>query len=188
MGYQDPSVRLEKIKMYSLIKVDGYLMYLTGRTEDRLTVVNSVEMKLSNEWNAYVKRLFSYTTTVDEGSDDGVSRDLISIEKNCRLYSIIMDKYNSTIYSRRPNPIGKKLIEWQPKFKTLSLDKQIYVLRQLVQLSSNSNQGADLQYIGGKQKTGTTKFSKYIEMHKEFLLISMSPTGIYKSETNLLTI
>ena len=188
LGYQEPSVRLEKIKMYSLIKVDGYLMYLTGRTEDRLTVVNSVEMKLSNEWNAYVKRLFSYTTTVDEGSDDGVSRDLISIEKNCRLYSIIMDKYNSTIYSRRPNPIGKKLIEWQPKFKTLSLDKQIYVLRQLVQLSSNSNQGADLQYIGGKQKTGTTKFSKYIEMHKEFLLISMSPTGIYKSETNLLTI
>ena len=188
LGYQEPSVRLEKIKMYSLIKVDGFLMYLTGRTEDRLTVVNSVEMKLSNEWNAYVKRLFSYTTTVDEGSDDGVSRDLISIEKNCRLYSIIMDKYNSTIYSRRPNPIGKKLIEWQPKFKTLSLDKQIYVLRQLVQLSSNSNQGADLQYIGGKQKTGTTKFSKYIEMHKEFLLISMSPTGIYKSETNLLTI
>ena len=188
LGYQEPSVRLEKIKMYSLIKVDGFLLYLTGRTGNQLNVINAVEMKLSNEWSTYVKRLFSYSTPFDENNVSVGISNLISKEKNCSLYSIILEKYNSSIYSKRPNPIGKKLKEWQQDFSELSIEKQIYVLKQLVQLSSNSNQGADLQYIGGSPSTGTTKISKNIEAHKEFSLISMSSTGIFNSAINLLTI
>ena len=163
-------------------------MYLTGRTDNRLTVMNAVEMKMSNEWNTYIKHLFTVSTFADGETGENAVRFAVSKEKNCDLYAIILDKYNSGIYSNRPNPIGRMLKDGQAKFENLSLDKQAYVLKQLVQLSLNSNQGADLRDLGGSSSTGTTKFSKNIESHNEFLLISMSPTGLYKSETNLLTV
>ena len=188
MGYQDPSVRLEKIKMYSLIKVDGYLMYLTGRTGERLVVVNSVEMKLSNDWSTYVKRLFSYSMYVDDENDISTSKETISKDKNSILYSILADKHCTGIYSKRPNPVGKKLRDWKEEFEGLSIDKQVYVLKQLIQLSSNSNQGADLQYLGGASKTGVSLISKIINGYKEFKLISLSPTGLYKAEIDLLNL
>ena len=185
LGYQNPSVRAKRIKMYSLIKVDGFFMYLTGRSEDRLTVMNAIEMKVSSEWNTYIKHLFASAKSTD---GDNADRYSISKEKNSELYSIFLDKYTSGIYSKRPNSIGKLLKDGQTRFSELSLDKQIYILNQLVLLLSNGNQRADLRYIGGSLNTGTIKFSKNIEPHKEFLLISMSPTGIFNTETNLLTI
>lgn len=188
LGYQEPSVRLEKIKMYSLIKVDGFLMYLTGRTGNQLNVINSVEMKLSNEWSTYVKRLFSSSTAIDGDNDVSTSRDLIDKDKNCALYSILTEKHCTGMYCKRPNPVGKKLNDWKDKFKELPIDKQVYVLKQILQLSSNSNQGADLQYLGGAAKTGVSLLNKIISGYKEFVLVSFSPTGIYKSEHDLLTI
>ena len=98
------------------------------------------------------------------------------------------EKYCTGIYCKRPNPLGKKLKEWQAKFDDLPVDKQIYVLKQILQLSMNSNQGADLRFLGGAAKTGVTLLNKMINGYEEFLLVSLSPTGIYKSETNLLTV
>ena len=188
LGYQEPSVRIEKIKMYSLIKVDGFLLYLTGRTGNQLNVINAVEMKLPNEWNTYVKRLFSSSTVIDSNNDISTSGVLISKEKNISLYSILAEKHCAGIYSKRPNPIGTKLKDWKDKFEELPVDKQVYVLKQIMQLSSNSNQGADLQCLGGAAKTGVSLLNKVISGYKEFVLVSYSPTGIYKSEHELLTI
>lgn len=188
LGYTDPSVRLERIKMYSLIKVDGFLMYLTGRTGNRLAVLNSVEMKLPNEWNTYIKRLVAFSTSADMNECSGAFKDIVTKEKNCLLYSILTEKHYTGIYSKRPNPVGEKLKAWKEQFEVLAIDKQVYVLMQLLQLSSNNNQGADLQYLGGVAKTGVALLNKTINGYKEFTLVSLSPTGIYKSETDLLSI
>ena len=67
-------------------------------------------------------------------------------------------------------------------------EANLYVLKQLIQLSSNSNQGADLQYLGGASKTGVSLISKIINGYKEFKLISLSPTGLYKAEIDLLNL
>ena len=64
LGYQDPSVRIMRIKMYSLIKIDGASLYLTGRASDQLRVSNAMELKMQYKWIKYVKRLFS--TSVEE--------------------------------------------------------------------------------------------------------------------------
>ena len=187
LGYEDPSLRLKKIKMYSLIKVDGFLMYLTGRSDNRLTVMNAVELKMSSEWSIYIKRLYASFAPIEDDTEKSVKFS-ISKEKNSELYAILLDKYYSGIYSKRQNPIGKMLKEGKTRFDRLPLENQVYLLKQLIQLSSNNNKGADLGFIGGKPTSGTIKFSKNIESHDEFLLISLSPTGIYKSEINLLTI
>ena len=188
LGYQDPSVRVERIKMYSLIKVDGFFMYLTGRTGNQLNVINSVEMKLPMQWSAYIKRLFTYSPSSDNDIKESDVNYTVTKERNCTLYSILAEKHYSGIYSKRPNPVGTKLKAWEESFEVLPTDKQVYILKQLIQLSSNSNQGADLQYLGGAAKTGVALLNKMINGYREFRLVSLSPTGVYKSETNLLTI
>ena len=58
-GYENPNVRIEKIKMYSLIKVNGFYLYLTGRASKgkQLRVCNAVQMVLSQKWMLYVKEI-----------------------------------------------------------------------------------------------------------------------------------
>ena len=163
-------------------------MYLTGRTGNQLNVINSVEMKLPMQWSAYIKRLFTYSPSSDNDIKESDVNYTVTKERNCTLYSILAEKHYSGIYSKRPNPVGTKLKAWEESFEVLPTDKQVYILKQLIQLSSNSNQGADLQYLGGAAKTGVALLNKMINGYREFRLVSLSPTGVYKSETNLLTI
>ena len=54
------SIRLRKIKIQSLIKKDGYFMYLSGRTGNRLTVRNQVSLCMKMEWIIYAKQIEKY--------------------------------------------------------------------------------------------------------------------------------
>ena len=57
LGYINPSVRLEKIKINSLLKIDGYYLCLTGRSEDRILLSNAVSMILNDNEISYLKKM-----------------------------------------------------------------------------------------------------------------------------------
>lgn len=57
LGYEDPRIVCERIRMYSLLKVNGFYLYLTGRSNNRLTVMNAVQMVLDYESLLYIKRI-----------------------------------------------------------------------------------------------------------------------------------
>ena len=188
LHYEAPSVRVAKIKMYSLIKVNGFYLYLTGRTGNQLNVINAVELKVSKKWEKYIKCLFNASVSMDENENTGHINKLITKDNNVQLYSLFEEKHLNGIYRNRPNPVGRKLAEWKDKFAELSIDRQVFVLKQILQLSSNTNQGVDLQELGGGANTGKTRLNKRIDTYNEFSLITLSPAGLYKTETDLLTI
>lgn len=179
LGYQEPTVRLSKIKMYSLVKINGAFFYLTGRTGNQLILSNAMELKMPYVWSKYIKRLLASTTVEDDG------KSAICCEKNIELYKILTQKHKETIFGKKPNPIGEKLSEWETRFMDLPINQQIYVLEQILQISSSGNQGADLQLLGGSAKTGTSKISKKISNQMQIVLVSLSPTGVYRKETDL---
>lgn len=181
LGYQEPSVRLKKIKMYSLIKVNGAYFYLTGRTGDRLIISNAMELKLSYEWNKYIKKMLSFLGTVEQ------KESIVTSEKNIELYRILAQKHKTTIFNKRPNSVGDKLVEWEEAFTKIPVDQQVYVLRQILQLSSGGNQGADLKLLGGASKTGVSLLSKKIN-NNQIILVSSSTSGLFKSEIDLMKI
>ena len=186
-GYENPNVRIEKIKMYSLIKVNGFYMYLTGRSGNRLIVCNAVQMVLLQEWMLYVKEITKAIGA--EFTDEYIEKKgTISKTKNRQLYDLLCEKHLNCIYKLRPNPVGENLIKGKEKFDKLSILEQIYVLLQILQLSQLINQGANLELIGLAKNTGTTKISKIISNCNEFKLINQSITGLYENEVDLLTI
>ena len=187
LGYEQPKVKLVRIKMYSLIKIDGFYLYLTGRTGNQLLVSNAVQLLLEKESYEYVGKIVKAYERYQK-DEDFEKDENISMEKNLNLYKELKEKHLNQIYNRRPNPVGMKLESGEEKFVNLSIKKQIYVLKQILQLSQRGNQGADLTDIGESKKTGVSLVSKEVTKKQEFKLINKSVTGLYENEIDLLTV
>ena len=140
LNYHEPEIKLQKIKMSSLIKVNGFYLYLTGRSGNKLLVSNGVQLLLENNAMNYVKKISG--AFEKKLSDEQLTYDMdISKEKNIELYNILKEKHMSLIYSKRPYSVGDKLDGWQENFEGLSIYKQIYVLLQILQLSQLTTWG-----------------------------------------------
>lgn len=176
-----PDVRIARIKIQSLIRRNGYLMHISGKTNQQLTVRNAVPLCLNQVWVTYIKKL-------EKTVDIDYVNDAVTKEKNIELYKIMIDKHKNSIFSKKPNAIGDKLQKGLEKFISLSLLEQSNVLMQILQLTQLSNMGADLSSIGAAKKTGITFISKVISDTEEFVLINQSPAGLYESEIDLKTI
>lgn len=180
LEYINPDVRLAKIKVQSLIKRNGYLMYISGKTNQQISVRNAISLCLNQKWITYIKKL---EKNVESNNDN-----LLTKEQNYELYDILIEKHSKCIFSKRPNAVGDKLLKGKEKFIHLSLHEQAVVLLQILQLSQLSNLGSDLSLIGESKKSGISFINKNITETEEFLLINQSPTGLYQSEIDLKTI
>jgi CRISPR-associated endonuclease Csn1 len=157
-------------------------MYITAGAKKQMTVRNACNLVLEPYWNWYIH-------AIDKCNSSGkISGEIIS-EDNVKLYDELTAKHKNGIYSKRPNPVGDMLESGREKFVNLGVDRQIYVLTQILNLSLICNSAlADLREIGGSSKTGVTLINKKITGHFEFKLINCSPTGLYTKEVDLLTV
>lgn len=177
LGLKNPSIRLKRIKLQSLIKKDGYYMHISGKTGNQLTVRNAVPLCLKQEWISYIKVL----------EKENVA-DTITTEKNIALYDILTKKHVEGIYNRRPNPVGEKMTGAREKFVLLNREEQAKVLLELLKLTVIGLTKADLSLLHEAKNAGVMLISKNITDAKEFRLINQSITGIYENEIDLLTV
>ncbi len=173
----EPSVRMKKIKIQSLIKRDGYYMHLSGKTGNRISVRNAVPLCLKQNWMAYLKEL-----------EKGEWSEKASAEKNMELYDILCGKHSEGIFKRKPNPMGEKLQNKREKFKQLSYGEQGEILLEMMNLTRIGVTFANLALIGEAAKTGVMLISKNISDAEEFILINQSVTGVYENRIDLLTV
>ena len=192
MGYTDPDVRLEKILMNSLLKVNGFNLYLTARTGNSLAVCNAEQLTLDMAKAAYTKTI---AKAIEEKASEeylrkmhGKSAAVITRENNLELYEALCDKHNKGIYSIKPTSIGAVIEKCKESFKVLDLVDQVYVLNQILIATQLLNNGVDLSLIGGSSSVGKTRINKNITGNREIKLIDQSVTGLYEREIDLLTI
>jgi CRISPR-associated endonuclease Csn1 len=182
LGLKNPSVRVKKIRAKSLIKVDGFPLYLSNKQNDRLGVENACNLVLSSSWNKYIHSIEKYNDIKRMPND-------ISAEDNVRLYDELLAKHNHGIFAKRPNSIGKVLEEGRGKFVDLEIAKQLGILTQILNISLiGTSSSADLRDIGGTSNAGTARINKRISNYDEVKLINDSITGLYEKEVDLLTV
>lgn len=186
LKYDSPVVKYEKIKMYSLIKVNGYPAYLTGRGDNRLLLSNAIQIVLSYDEIKYIKDLIK----VSVESYDAKRLEMLGINRyrNEKLYDTLNKKYNSTIYKQRPSGIGNKLNELKENFYGLSIDRQIHVLIELIKYAQRSNTGIDLSDFKEGKTVGKCRVNKKISDQESFELINKSVTGLYENKVDLLRV
>ena len=177
---KDVAILISRINVQSLIKYNGYYLHITGKTGNRLTVRNAVNLALSNYWINYIHKIEKY---VESSNMDTI----INVEDNIKLYDILLSKHLDTIYAKRPNPVGEKLETGRSHFLKLDINNQISVLYQILQLSEIGLETANLKLIGESANTGKMLINKEITKANECILIHQSVTGIFEKRINLLS-
>ena len=181
LGLIEPSVRLSKIKLQSLVKRNGYYMNISGKSGNQIIMRNAVNLCLNQKWMQYIKKVEKYM------EDKGMS-EIISKEKNQELYCILNSKYMKGIYSMRPNALGEKLEKRYDKFLQLSVEMQCNVLMQIMKSFVIGPIKVDLTLLGESANAGLLLIGKNITGTDRFELINQSVTGIYETTIDLLTV
>ena len=184
----NPDIRLNKIKLQSLIKKDGYFLHISGKSENRILFRNAVNLCLKHEWVAYIKLIEKYIESGILTTSDKNKKIYLSTEKNIELYDILTEKHKDGIYKKRPVYVGEKLEEGREKYIELSMEEQCKVLSEVLELSIIGDTVADLKLIGGTANIGKIRTTNNISGCSEIKLINQSVTGLYENSIDLLTV
>jgi CRISPR-associated endonuclease Csn1 len=184
LGLKNPSIRLKKINPKSLMIVNGFPVYLAGKTESYFWAENACNLILQPQWVKYLH-------FIDKSNRSGRLSQEITAEKNLMLYDELVKKHTDEIFSKRPTPVGEKLKKGREKFMELSVECQILVLTEMLKRSSIGSlslHDVNLKDIGEKSGMGKSKVNKKISNLEQCKLVHTSVTGLFEKEVDLLTV
>ena len=120
-GLVCPRILLKKIKTDTLFKVDGFYMWLSGRTGKQLIFKGANQLLLTKDDQAMLKKVLKYVQRLKENKnlkitdkDEIVEQDLI------KLYDTFIDKLENSVYARRLKLQGDTLIKKRASFIALT--------------------------------------------------------------------
>ena len=174
------------IKLYSLIKVDGYYYYIGGCAGNRYYLYNAVPLKLPANEAWYIKKIDKAINNNDYYEHDENNNLIITKESNAALYNLILFKLNSGIYTNKKGPLLSSITKVKESFYDLDIQEQCKFLQILVSVFDIKTQSVDLSILGGVKNTGVMFLPKHINSLKECELINLSVTGLYENRINLL--
>lgn len=188
-GLKNPRIILPKIKTDTLFKVDGFYMWLSGRTENRLIFKGANQLILSYNEQQILKKVIKYCNRKKENKNYTISlKDDIDNGDLLKLYDCFTDKLQNTIYSYRLSLQGKFLDESREKFLKLSIDEKCILLFEILHLFQCQSSSANLSLINGAAHAGILVLNNNISKLKNISIINQSQTGIYEQEIDLKTI
>lgn len=188
-GLTEPVVLLPKIRLNSLVAIDGCLMYVKGKTGNKITGVLGVQLVLSYDEEIYIKKLCKFLDRMKTNKDLKVNKwDGISAVENLSLYDALLAKHKNTVYRTRPSSQLNTLQSGRTKFIALSTEEQCQVLGNILELFNAKTPVANLAAIGGSANAGSVKFIKEISAKNTAILFNQSVTGIFEEAVDMLKI
>ena len=189
---KEPRIILPIIRMRALLSLDGYKMYITGRTNGNLCIQNANQLMVSEEWEQYIKKIVKAARESMEyerlRGGEGYRpnpRDGLCPEKNLALYDLFVQKMERMPYCQRMSGQRDKLLQARAAFEALDVAQQCCILCQLLNLFSRVGGEADLTGIGLVKNFGILHPSGMISGCAQALLIHQSPTGLYERVVDL---
>lgn len=182
-----PVILINKIKIDTLFKVDGFYMWLSGRTGNRLIFKGANELILSDKETKILKKVIKFTKRKMENKNMKITAfDSINEEELVHLYDVFISKLQNTIYKIRLGLQVSTLIDNKGKFEKLSLEDKCTVLAEILHLFQCQSAAANLKLIGGPASAGILVMNSNITKCKQISIINQSVTGIYEKEIDLL--
>ena len=183
----DPRIIIERIKINTLFKLDGFPMHISGRTDNNLTFKCGVQLILPQEQETYLKKVVRFNERRRNGLAGEITAfDGITAEENILLYDILTEKQRSSVYRNRPASQLDVMVKGREKFKKLSVEDQCAAIINILELFNCGSASADLKAIGGSGQAGTLKKNKNISGCSQAEIIYQSVTGLFEKKINLL--
>lgn len=186
---REPEILIKKIKIDTLFKVEGFKMWLSGRTENRLIFKGANQLVLSELDCRTLKKVVKFNLRQKENKNAVISeKDEISSDKLLQLYDTFLWKIENTVYGIRLSAQAKTLKEKREKFESLALEEQCLVLYEILHMFQCQSVSSNLKAIGGPASAGILVMNNNITKCNKISIITQSPTGIYEQEIDLLKV
>lgn len=185
-GLKNPKILLKKIKIDTLFRVDGFYMWLSGRTGNQLIFKGANQLILSQEDSAVLKKIQKFITrrkqdkSVQIYDTDGLSEENLS-----HLYDTFLEKLRTTVYAKRLGTQEKTLSEKKKDFLALGKEDKCIVLNEILHLFQCQSGSANLKLIGGPGSAGILVLNSDITKCQDICIINQSPAGIYEQIVDL---
>lgn len=201
-----PEIKIPKIKKYSLFKINGFPMHISGRQGKQLIFYVAGQLCINEDSIAYLKKAFKYESDLavneeilaDENGDEVRKQKArnrlafydntwgISLEANMQLYDMLLAKSANNLYKNRPASQTSALKEQREQFSILPLSKQIHVIKEILKLFKCASATADFKLLEKGSTCGKIQVSTNITKCKQCILINQSPTGVFEQEVDLM--
>ena len=182
---KDFNLKYRKLCIGDLINIDNYIYYVGGKTDDNFVYDSAVQVVIDKESEEYIKLLSKYQSWKKENKD-GKLWETITSEKNIRLYNILVEKMNTSVFTNKKHSKYAELIDQITinKFKSLIEENQSKLLLEILNLITNKKTTFDLKDIG--IKVGRGRFSFNLTKLNKFSVIEQSVTGFYEKEITII--
>lgn len=188
----EPKIIVPKLRIKTLVSVNGFKGLLAGKTGDRIVLHNANQWFSDQETDLYVKNL------VKLGKREGVDQEAESFKmvkstkgetltidraQNERLYGQLLAQLKKPIYQagRSAKSFSEKIEEKFDAFRHLTVFNQAKVLVEIVKFLKCNAECANLSLLNDdpeKDKTcGKIRISKDIT-DVDFVIIHRSPCGL----------
>lgn len=183
---------LRVVKLHTMFDFDGIRMSIASKSNKGRTLVFSVNTQLiigySNE--RYIKRLERYHEKKKEHPWMVYSQefDQISPEENVKLYLLLTEKLQNSVFEFRPANPYDTLQKGENAFKKLDIDTQVKVLLQIITVFGRNTSSCNLSAVGGKPKTATptlsSSLSNWKKNYKNVRIIDQSASGLFETKSD----
>ena len=201
-----PVIKLARIKKYSLFKVNGFPMHISGRQGKQLIFYVASQLCIDENSVAYLKKALKYESNLaeneailaDKNADESMKQKAfnrlefykntwkIGEAANLQLYDLLLAKSANNLYKNRPASQTATLKEKRAQFAKLSLSKQIHVIKEILNLFKCASAVADLKLLEKGSYCGRIQVNTNITKFKQCVLINQSPTGVFEQEVDLM--
>lgn len=184
----DLNVRIPFIPLKSKVKINGFNYYLGGKSQNAVYLNNAEPLYLSDIDEEYLRKIIKAIEKANYEEEDKEGNVIITKEKNKRLFATLFLKLKSKPYSNNRWNIYKKLEGKDELFDVLNIEKQCFVINQIIYWITSTVPAINLKDIGGTENEGKMRVNKKISECSECILIHQSITGMYERKIDLLTV
>ena len=183
---KNPRVLVPEIKIDTLLCVDGFYMWVSGRSGDQLLMQGANQLVLSQEETEILKKIVQYVERKKQNKELKIyDSDHLEEKKVMMLYETFLNKLINTVYAKKLGAQAKTLTEKREKFKELCIEEKCIVLYEVLHFFQCQSAAADLKLIGGSGRAGILCLNKNITDCSRIEMIHQSPTGIYEQTVDL---
>lgn len=183
---KNPRVLVPEIKIDTLLCVDGFYMWVSGRSGDQLLMQGANQLVLSQEETEILKKIVQYVERKKQNKELKIyDSDHLEEKKVVMLYETFLNKLTNTVYAKKLGAQAKTLTEKREKFKELCIEEKCIVLYEILHFFQCQSVTADLKLIGGSGRAGILYLNKNITDCSRIEMIHQSPTGIYEQAVDL---
>lgn len=183
---KNPKILIPKIKIDTLFKVDGFYMWLSGRSDNRLVFKGANQLIISEQDARILKKVIKYVNRRKENKNAVLAKqDGLSEEDLTGLYDVFLDKLKHTVYRIRLSAQEKTLSDNRDDFLELCKEDKCIVLSEILHIFQCQSSTADLKLIHGPGNAGKILLNNAISKHEQISIIYQSPAGIYVQEMDL---